>query len=117
MAGNDNTLEGVTALIAEKLKIKAEDPIFRLKLTLKKGVRKLNPFSLLMQGKATKEQTTAHIVNASSTGSYMIYRGQDPDRSVPFASEAKTIRNGVHVPNLTKNPFHISHNPGNISNY
>jgi hypothetical protein len=117
MADNEDSLNSAASQLAEQLKIKASDPIFKIKLRLKKGLKKLNPFSALMQGKATKDETRQHMVKASSTGDYMVYRGKDPDKPDPYASEEKTLRNGMLVPNLPKNPFHVNCNPSNLSNY
>ena len=71
----------------------------------------------MMQGKASKEQTNQQIVKAASTGDYMVYRGADPDKPAPYATEPKTLRNGMFVPNVSKDPFFINANPDNFSNY
>jgi hypothetical protein len=117
MESSSDSLVGVTSKLAEQLKIKASSPMFKIKLKLKKGLKKMNPFSAMMQGKATKDQTQQQIVKANSTGEHMVYRGLDPDKPDPYADEPKTLRNGMLVPMLSKNPFHINTSPGNLSNY
>ena len=117
MESSDDSLVGVTSKLAEQLKIKTNSPIFKIKLKLKKGLKKMNPFSVMMQGKSSKEQTKQQIVKASSTGEHMVYRGLDPDKPDPYVNEPKTLRNGMFVPAISKDPFHINTNPGNLSNY
>jgi hypothetical protein len=117
MADTGDNLTGASMQLAEQLKIAVSSPMFRLKWKLKKGLKKMNPFSSLTKGKATKDQTQQYMMQAGAVGSYMIHREKDPNSADPYISNGKTLRNGVMVPNLTQNPFHVNCDPNNVSNY
>lgn len=113
MNDSTETLQSAFSKLEEALKLKSKSTMFRVKLTMRAGAKKLREFSTLLRGKVSKDQTKQHITAASSTGDFAVIKGHTPNthdmlyrpqrnadpHTMPFVKSPHTVN---FDPNLSK---------------
>jgi hypothetical protein len=115
MNDSTETLQGAYSKLEDQIKIKVNSPMFLMKLALKVAMKKINPFSVLMQGKGSKAQTNQYMTNASSTGDYTVTRGYSSDSPHPYAPEGDFRRGGPNMFNLGRSPLPVKFDPNQLN--
>jgi hypothetical protein len=109
MNDSAETLQSSYRKLEEAIKIKSKSPMFRIKLTLRAGAKKLREFSALLRGKVSKDQTKQHITAASSTGDFAVIKGHTPNTHDMLHRPQRNA--GPHTMPSVKSPHTVNFDP------